>query len=785
MSNNYNDTDLNDQKEYDLSLLETLLTYLRHWRWFIFSIVLFMFLAYGYIRLATPVFKIETDLLIKDNKNSLNGQNDLLKDLNLFTSDKVIDNEIQILKSNAIIAQVVKGLKLETSYYNTEGVRNHEIYDDIPFEVQLLKPSTDPGKAFHTKLTINLVDQNTANVNGKRVQVSTPYKTDAGIIIVKPRPNASNLRRVVIVKFNDIEDLLLHYSDNIKIEPSSKQSMVLIITMEDAIPLRGKDFLNRLVLEYNLAALQDKNKVTSNTLSFIEERLQVIAAELGTDEKNVEQYKTTNSITDISTQSQIFLQSVQDNDAALNKVQIQLSVLNSLNNYIKTDQTEASKLPSMLVGIEDPTLQGLVTKLGEAEIKREGFLQTVPETNPVITSIDDQIRSLKQAINASLQNLKKNLEITKQQLELKNNQFNGVIRQVPSKERGLLDVMRQQEIKNGLFTYLLQKREETAMQLASGVADSRIIDYAKSSKYPVKPVDKEVYLLFLLLAIVVPIAVIYLKKLLNYKVQQRQDIEQYTETPILAEVSHSSENEPLLVSSHPRSMVAEQVRALRTNLQFVIPEPDQKTILFTSSISGEGKSFVSLNLGASLAMAGKKVIILELDLRKPKLHSGLAIDNEIGLSNFLIGKADYAGVIKKISEQENYYIITSGPIPPNPAELLTNGRIKILLDYLKENFDYIVLDAPPVGLVTDAQILGAYADVTLFIVRHNYTAKNSIQKIDAFYRSGKFNHLNIVLNSIDLQIGYGYGYGYGYGGYYTDDKGKPSVIGRFFTRKNK
>ncbi|MGZ3751554.1 MAG: CpsD/CapB family tyrosine-protein kinase, partial [Mucilaginibacter sp.] len=270
-----------------------------------------------------------------------------------------------------------------------------------------------------------------------------------------------------------------------------------------------------------------------------------------------------------------------------------------------------------------------------------------------------------------------------------------------------------------------------------------------------------------------------------YKVQQRQDIEQYTETPILAEVSHSSENEPLLVSSHPRSMVAEQVRALRTNLQFVIPEPDQKTILFTSSISGEGKSFVSLNLGASLAMAGKKVIILELDLRKPKLHSGLAIDNEIGLSNFLIGKADYAGVIKKISEQENYYIITSGPIPPNPAELLTNGRIKILLDYLKENFDYIVLDAPPVGLVTDAQILGAYADVTLFIVRHNYTAKNSIQKIDAFYRSGKFNHLNIVLNSIDLQIGYGYGYGYGYGGYYTDDKGKPSVIGRFFTRKNK
>ena len=785
MSNtNYSDVELNDQGEYEQSLFETLLTYMRHWRWFIFSIVVSISLAYVYIRLAAPQYKIETDLLIKDNKNSLNGQNDLLKDLNLFTSDKVIDNEIQILRSNAIITKVIKNLKLETSYYNTEGVRNHEVYGDVPFEVQLLKPSNELGKAYQTKLLINLIDSNTANVNGKRVKLNSPYKTDAGLIVIKPMSNvAQNSKAVFSVKFNDIDDLLLHYGDDIKIEPSSKQSMVLIITMEDGIPQRGRDFLNQLVLQYNLAALEDKNKVTSNTLSFIEERLQVISGELSRDEKNVEQYKTSNAITDISSQSQIFLQSVQDNDAELNKVQIQLSVLNNLENYLKSNNNESAKLPSML-GIDDPTLLGLVSKLGEAEIKREGFLQTIPETNPVITSLDDQIRSLKQSINSSMQNLKRNLEITKQQLEVKNNQFNSVIKGVPSKERGLLDVMRQQDIKNALFTYLLQKREETAMQLASDVADSRIIDYAYSSKYPVKPVKKEVYLLFLILAIVVPVAVIYLKRLLNYKVQRRQDIEQYTDAPIIGEVSHSGENERLLVSSRPRSMVAEQIRAMRTNLQFIMPGQDQKTILFTSSISGEGKSFISLNLGASLAMAGKKVVILELDLRKPKLHSGLNIDNRVGLSNYLIGKADFLDIIKPIPEQDNYYIITSGPIPPNPAELLTNGRIKILLDSLKENFDYIILDAPPVGLVTDAQIIGVYADATMFIVRHNYTAKNSVQKMDYFYRNGKFNHLNIVLNSIDLQVGYGYGYGYGYGGYYSENYDKPSMLSKLFNNKN-
>jgi tyrosine-protein kinase Etk/Wzc len=790
MNDNYLLGNTGDQRSYDLSLFETLLTYIRHWRWFLLSIIICLALAYAYIRIATPAYKIETDLLIKDNKSSTAGGQDLLKDLNLFSSDKLVDNEIQILKSSTILRRTIEDLKLQTTYFNTEGVRRHQVYGDVPIEVELLKPNLETVKAFGLMYTISLINTQTALLNGKQVPLNQPVPTESGDVVIKHiQVPGKNFGRNVIVKFNNIEQLVADYSYNLKIEPASKQSMVLIITLEDALPARGKSFLNHLVQEYNQAALDDKNRVTANTLAFIKDRLLVIAGELGTDEKNVEQYKTSNSITDIGAQSQLFLESVKDNDAELSKVQIQLKVLNNLENYLNSNQDKSQTIPSTL-GIDDPSLVSLVTKIAELQLRRESLLQTVPETNPIIGSLNDQIASLKVSLNSAVENLKSTLQITGQHLQSKNNNFEGTIKKVPGKERGLLDVMRQQEIKNGLFTYLLQKREETAMQLASGVADSRIIDYAKNSIEPVKPVRGEIYLFSLLVAFVVPIAVIYIRKLLNYKVSRRQDIESVTQTPILAEISHSYDEGALVVSIHPRSMVSEQIRVLRTNLQFIAPKPEEKVILFTSSISGEGKSFVSLNLGGSLSIAGKKTVILELDLRKPKLHIGLGIDNEVGLSNFLIGKAGYDDIIKSIPIQENYSIITCGPIPPNPAELLTNGRIKVLINYLKEHFDYIILDAPPVGLVTDAQILAEFADVTMFIVRHNYTAKDTIKSIDDFYQSKKFNNLNIVLNAIDLQMGYGtsyyYGYGYGYGGgYYTQQTNKKGKWATFLFGNNR
>ncbi|MBS1526227.1 MAG: polysaccharide biosynthesis tyrosine autokinase [Bacteroidetes bacterium] len=766
-------------------LKETIYKYLGYWKWYVLSIIVFLTLGYIYGKLSTPLYKIETELLIKDNKdNKLSDQNDLLKDLGLFSSDKVIDNEIQVLESKTILEKVIKYLKLQTSYITSQGIREKETYGNVPFEADLISPSVD---AYKTTLPIKLVSNSQFEINGKRFPVNMPTQTDAGVITVKPT-GLGSLNQMFEVKFNDLGDLIESYSKNLKIDPVSKQATVLIITLEDEIPQRGKDFLNRLIAEYNIAALEDKNQVTANTLDFIDKRIKVIASELGKVEKNVQEYKSSNKITDISSESQIFLQGVQDNDEALNKVQIQISVLNNLENYINKNYNDPSTVPSML-GIDDPTLLGLVQQLGDAELKRLSLLQTATETNPMVATYTEQIDALKKAIKASVANLKNGLEITKQQLQQKNAEFEQTIKQVPDKERGLLDVMRQQDIQNTLYTYLLQKHEETAMQLASDVADSRTIDPATSSKNPVKPIKSVIYLSFFLVGLILPTCVVYFRGILNDRINRRSDIERITRVPIIAEISYSSSSSTLLIVDKPRSMVSEQIRALRTNLQFVLPNENQKIILFTSSISGEGKSFISLNLGASLAMSGKKVIILEFDLRKPKLHVGLDIDNKHGLSTYLIGKDDYHDVINPIPTLKDYYLITSGPIPPNPAELIGNGRLQKLFADLKKDFDYIIIDAPPIGLVTDAQLLGKYADATMFIVRHNYTAKNFLHTVDELYKYKKFNNLNLVMNSIKMEYtyGYGYGYGYGYNGYYHEEESvsKSSGLSRLFNDKTK
>ena len=602
------------------------------------------------------------------------------------------------------------------------------------------------------------------------MKLNFPFHVSAGEILITRKPKWKGaFNDLYNVEFNDIDNLIENYSGQLRVEPVSKEATVLKISIEDAIPERGKDILATLVKQYNKDAQDDKNSLNTNTERFIDERLKDLEGTLDNVEQKVEDYKSHNKITNIGSQSEILLEHVGDNDAQLTTVQIQINVLNNIENYLRAKNDAPGNLPSML-GIEDPTLLKSVADLGEAQQRRLSLLQTVTITNPIITSLDDQITALKKQINVAVINLRRGLEITKNQLQQKNQQFEGSIKQVPGEERGLLDVLRKQRLQDTIYTYLLQKKEEVQMKVASTAADSRTIDNVRSSKLPVKPIKPAVYLLFFLAGIAIPMLIIYLKDALNFRVSKRQDIEKITSMPIIGEISQSNDPGSLLVSSKPRSMVAEQIRALRTNLQFVLPKENQKVILFTSSISGEGKSFISVNLGASIAMSGKKVVILELDLRKPKLHSGLEMENTNGLSNYLINKTSLDKILKPVEQQENYYIITCGPIPPNPAELLVNGQIGLLIEKLKEQFDYIILDAPPVGLVTDAQILAKFADVTFFIVRHNYTAKSQIFAIDNLYRSKKFNSLNIIINSIEMNRTYGYGYGYGYGGYYSDEK---------------
>ncbi|WP_179415815.1 GumC family protein [Mucilaginibacter sp. E4BP6] len=751
-------------KGTELNIREIVYKYLKNWKWFVLCIFISMALGYVYIQSQIPQYKVQIDILIKDNRGSA-GDKDLLDQLNLNSSGKIIDNEIEILKSNTLMERVVSDLSLENSYYIQNRISKKVLYKNIGLKIEVLKESV---YTFRQPWTFKYIDSTKAEFNGKIVPLNHPVETEAGLILITP-DGVPTFNHIIYVNFGRVPNVAEGYIARLKIEAASKQSTVLIITLEDADVQRGKDVLNRLVDEYNQAAIEDKNLTSANQLNFLTERIKSIAIELNSVEKNVQDFKSANGITDLAATTSVpFQAAVQSNNEDVNRIKIQQVTLNNLENYLKAPDNAPVKLPAML-GVLDPTLLDLVKELGDAQIKKESLLRTIPETNPVISSINDEIKALKKSIFQTLQNLKAGIALTQQQLKAQGDEFQSVIKGVPSKERGLADIMREASVKNNLFTYLLQKREETALSLASTVADSRIIDKAKGSNFPFKPVKTSLYLTFLLLGLFIPFAVIAVKETLNIKVRNHGDIEKYTDATILADIVQTDDFDPLIVVSKPRSMIAEQVRALRSNLQYISPELDHKVLLFTSSISGEGKSFVSLNLGASLATTDKKVIILELDLRKPKLNVALGMDNSTGISNYLIGQVDYRDIIKPIPQQANYSIITSGPNPPNPAELLLNGRIEHLINELKKEYDYVLLDAPPVGLVTDAQILANFSDATLFMVRYNYTIKSQIRIIDELVQRQMFKNLNIIFNAVDAKaMSYGYGYGYGYG-YYSED----------------
>jgi capsular exopolysaccharide synthesis family protein len=491
-----------------------------------------------------------------------------------------------------------------------------------------------------------------------------------------------------------------------------------------------------------------------------------VVNELDSVEGSLQNYKARNKITDISAQGQIFLQTVAANDQKISDINTQLAVLDQVQNYVEGQGGIGGIAPATL-GVADPVLTELLTNLSELELKYTQTKKIVPENNPAVIALVDGINKLKPGILANIKSQRRNLTAARNDLSARSSQFSAMLKTIPEKERELLSISRQQSIKNNIYTFLLQKREETALSFASAVADSRIIDKAETSEAPVSPKRNLIYLASILAALALGIGVIYLKDILNRTVQDRSDIEKYTGSPFLGEVVYDRSKSPIVISEGKRSFIAEQFRQLRTSLSYMGINETHKKILITSSVSGEGKSFIATNLGISLALTGKKVVMIELDLRKPKLSMQFNISHTTGISNYLIGKAGPDEIIKNAGF-ENLSIIPSGPIPPNPSELISNGKLQELFVYLETQFDYIFIDTAPINPVTDAFILSPFVDVTLFVIRHDYTPKMFVQKLEQQSANGSLKNPAIVYNGIKGRGIEKYGsYGYGYG--YTED----------------
>ncbi|MET3112935.1 tyrosine-protein kinase Etk/Wzc [Pedobacter sp. CG_S7] len=762
--------DQGNTEDENINIGEVLNKYLYHWPVFLVCIIITLSIAFVYLRYTRPVYQINTSLLIKDDKKSATSA-DILSQLDLFGSSKVVENEVEILKSKALMRKVVDRLHLDVNYIAEGMVISTDLYEKKTIEFIAVKINPD---FFNHEFEITFPNATQYvlknNVTGKAIKGSYNQlqRNSFGVYKILKSPDFSNFNvPAVRVILNDPSLVTDSFLSRLTVAVAGKQSTVLNLTFQTTIPQQGKDVLNTLIQVYNEAALADKNKTTESTIRFVDERLGLINRELTDVEKDVESFKSSNGLTDISGEAALYLENVRVNDAQLNEVNIKLGAIQDIQRYVNANSTK-EKLPSTF-GIDDPVLLGQITQLSEFLLQRDKLLATTQEDNPLVAPLIKQIETTRASVISNVKNIASTLLTTKRELENNNAKYQVSIKKIPTQERQFVSIKRQQSIKETLYLYLLQKKEEAALSYASTLADSRVVDEAYSSNAPIKPKRQLTYLAALLLGLLLPLGYIYIRDLINNKVIKLSDVTKETPVSVLGEVVFEEGSEMIVVSTTSRKAIAEQFRSIRTNMQFIHGKQTNgqgNVTLFTSSMSGEGKTFVATNIAVALAISGRKTVLLELDLRKPKVSKYLDLANKIGLSNYLIGKADFAEIIQPSGIHENLFVIGSGPIPPNPSELLIQDEMEVLINYLKLNFDEILIDSPPIGLVTDAQILARLTDVTIYLVRHGVTFKGQLRQLEKLRLENKFPKLNVILNGVQLGGSYGYGYGYGY---YSDD----------------
>lgn len=765
------------QEQDGFNLKEFIYTYLfRFWYLYVLFVGGALTVAWLKIRYATPIYQVNSTLLIKDENTRSPGvsQEAIFQDLGLMQGGPRLLNEMQILKSRPVMEEVVKKLGLDVEYYAIGRVRTSEAY---PFgAVRVTSREVSPD-GYNVPFLINVLDtqyfQLTVNGGTARHQFGSMVQLREGnFIFAYNGPVNPNTQDKVIFRLP--ADAAAGYVGGLTLNQISNYSSVLEMSYKTPVPKKGVDILNTLVEEYNKAGMEDKNIVGRNTVQFIDDRLKFLTKELKDVEVGLEVYKRRNAIpTEISSSVETLIGQISEYDKEQGQLEVQKSILASLADYFTSQLTQFEPAPLNLLP-DNTQVATLVSRFNDLVQERSRLLRSATEDNPVVQNLTGQIANLRNSILETIRSTQRDLDLTLSKVRNKNSVFQKRIGAVPTIERGLIDIKRQQGIKENLFLYLLQKREETELSLAITVPNSRVVDPAINGGGPISPNTRSIYLTALLLGLLIPSLLVYLKFLLTTTVQSVGDIAAHTAVPLLGTIGYKKNSDPVVVQRNSRTAIAEMFRLLRTNLQFIAAGQSNQVILVTSSISGEGKSFVTLNLGITLALTEKKTVILELDLRKPKLIKYLTKEPaEEGLTSYLIGQLEVSKLTRQSTLHPNLYYIPSGPIPPNPAELLLTDQLSDLIAQLRLEFDYILLDTPPVGMVADAFLIGQLADSSLYVVRYGHTHKSSLTFIDELYREQKLPRLSIVFNGVKVTGGYGYGqkYGYGYGyGYYEDDK---------------
>ena len=771
--------DIIDDEIEDVNLREQLDKYLVHWRWFLVSVVIGVVLAFIYLRYTMPSYEATTSILVKDEKKGgMLSELSAFADLGLGGSMKNnVDNEIEILKSRTLVENTIKRLNLNVAFFVEGNVVDRDVYAEKPIIAHFSNKTIlfDKTKAVLNCKLLNsnsFALENDIEENEKFIlSTKNEFKfgekipTKVGVLIVQKTAfyakNHTGRFESIRIVINPLDELTESFRKKLKVEPISKTSSVVNVSISDPVSKKAEDFLDNMIQIYNENAAEDKNYISENTSKFIASRLALIAQELDGVEQDVESFKKTNKLTDIESEAKLFIEGSTEYDKKGVETEIQLNVVSSLLDFMKKS-TNSDLLPSNMIA-DNNDASGLISSYNQLVLDRNRILKSATEENPSVVKLDQQITSLKSNVAASLRRMQANLQIQNRDIKSQESLLNSKIGKIPVQERQFRVIARQQKVKEELYLYLLQKREETAISLSATEPNARVIDVAKAEKDPISPKKKIIYLAGMLLGLLVPFGVIYGNDLLDTKIKSKLDLEGKTQIPFIGDVP-TSDDIAELIKSESRTSSAEAIRIVRTNLEFMltkVPEGIAKTVFVTSTFPSEGKTFISVNLAATFALSGRRVLLVGSDIRNPKFGEYINVPS-VGLTNYLSSTdKDVRDYIIKHEGYKNFFILPSGVIPPNPAELLMSNKVDQLFEELKKEYDYIIVDTAPVSLVTDTLLIAKNADTFVYVMRANVLEKRMLNIANTFYKEKKLPNMCIVLNDTDSTKGYGYGYGYG------------------------
>lgn len=755
------------EKQGDIDLKFIVGKVLGNWYWFIVSVIIWILIGVLVMIVFAPKYNISAKVIVNgDNskvQSGLSSEAGMLSGLQLYAKPINVNNELEVLHSRTLINKTIRDLQLNVFYFVEKGILYRETYNQSPYFIKLIHlvpmpaMKEDPQKYDMTidkDHKIHFEDDNTDSVFTANYGDTLHFYYGTWVLQKNPdvesNPNASYRLKIASVGATYID-----LSEDIVALVYSTDVTSIDITYGNVIKAKGEATLQHLLDLYVQSDVDNNNRIADSTIAFIDTRLANVTRDLGQVESNIESFKKSNNISDLEGQGKAYLSNSIETNKALSDQQVQIQVINDLVSYLKDEKNNERVMPTT-APIKDPAFVSMLEKYNNLQLDRQQMLVNSTENNPNVKTLDLQAAQLRQDLVRNLSSYEQSLSFSQKDLTRQTNEVATNIRNVPTQEKVYLEYERKQNVLQSLYTYLLTTKEQTAVS-KSDISPVRIVDAPEADEIQYFPDPVIVFIIAILFGLITPAVTLFVKELLNTKVMVPADIEALTEIPVVAQISHSKGKDALVVTKDTRSEIAEQFRLLRTNLQYLLTGATEKTIMVTSSMGSEGKSFVAINFAAVLALTGKKVLLIEMDLRKPGLSHALHLSNETGVTNYIVSDVSLRDVIKPSGIHDNCWLLSSGNVPPNPSELIIHERVEKMFAEAKAQFDYIVVDTPPAGLVTDAQLISRFTDLTLYVFRQKFTFKRQITMAEELASNDKLKKVYIVFNDVRRLPGYNYG----------------------------